>query len=139
MISNKVYVIPVVRKQNNLNEPDCKSIEYQADDTGKKKSIAESIKNFVVFKPCNAAIFSNLKGLFGILILILTVATTTLVTCFPHHNAITHPEYWYESLYFLLIVLAPINSVKNIVEAKMLLSKRISFKDMIKSFIISLV
>ena len=102
--------------------------------------MAESIKNLVVIKHYNAEIFLHLKSLFGILILILTVATTTLVTCLPHHNAIVHPEYWYESLYFLSILLAPLNSAKIIVEANMLLSKKdISIKAMIKSVIISLI
>ena len=139
MIPNKINVVPAGKKANNLYKPHRTSIENKNDNNGKRKSMAESIKNLVVIKYYKTEFFLHLKSLFGILILILTVATTTLVTCLPHHNAIVHPEYWYESLYFLSIALAPLNSAKIIVEANMLLSKEISIKAMIKSVIISLI
>ena len=64
MISNKINFMPERRKDNDLKEPNCKSIEYLKDDISKKESIAESIKNFVAFNLYNTENFSNIDGLF---------------------------------------------------------------------------
>ena len=49
-------------------------------------------------EPSNAMNLSKSTGLIGILILISSVFVSSVVTLWPQHNSITHPEYWYEGI-----------------------------------------
>ena len=45
-------------------------------------------------------------GLFGVGIVIGMSCLTLIVTCFPQHNVVFYPEYWYEPIILMLFLSA---------------------------------
>ena len=59
-------------------------------------------------------------GFLGILILIFLVMISATATCWPLHNVIQQPEYWYEPIFQIMMTrLLPL-AAKNIVEINLL-------------------
>jgi len=68
--------------------------------------------------------FSFQTGLLGILILIVSVVISATATCWPLHNVIEQPEYWYEPVFQIMVTrLLPLAG-KNIVEINLLIKTK---------------
>ena len=65
-------------------------------------------------------------GFLGILILIFSVMISATATCWPLHNVIQQPEYWYEPIFQIMMTrLLPL-AAKNIVEINLLFKGNIT-------------
>jgi hypothetical protein len=62
-----------------------------------------------------------LQCLFGVLIFVISVGISMIITAWPQHNVIIHPEYWYEPIGPLLVGYIMIVSASNVVECYMVM------------------
>lgn len=65
--------------------------------------------------------YSHLNGLLGIAIIVGISALTLAFTCWPQHNVILYPEYWYESIIPTNLILSFCNVSTIITYARMIL------------------
>ena len=81
-------------------------------------------------------------GIFGLMILPIAVVISMIITCWPQHNIILYPEYWYEPLGPIIFGLLAMQSAtimvqcQHILNVDMVLSSRVS--QILKGFVISL-
>ena len=81
-------------------------------------------------------------GIFGLMILPIAVVISMIITCWPQHNIILYPEYWYEPLGPIIFGLLAMQSAtimvqsQHILNVDMVLSSRLS--QILKGFVISL-
>ena len=66
-----------------------------------------------------------LLGLCGILIPAFAVLYTTILTAWPQHNVILHPEYWYEYLIPLNLGIVPIAAITTLIECSIVMKRDI--------------
>lgn len=79
--------------------------------------------------------YSHLTGLFGIGIIVFASLLTLLFTCWPQHDAIAQPDYWFEPIITFNITIAPFMAGFVILEARLLMNAKNILK--IKSFLIN--
>ena len=102
--SNQVYVIGVVENEDN---------EHSGYDIFISKLTT-----------------ANFTGLLGIAVIVCASLLTLAFTCWPQHDAITYPEYWFEPIFMYNIIMAPCISAIVILRARIQLNaqKVLTFK-----------
>ena len=96
---------------------------------------------------CTNILTSNLEnspyltGIFGLGIIVSASLLTLFFTCWPQHNVILYPDYWYEPIVAFVAVISPVLAAFVIEEARILLKaqKMLTFRSyLLYAFIRSL-
>ena len=119
--SDQVYVIrtPGETLHNKSNKANAKEEKFV--DLLSTKSKRANYDSTLTNQRIKYSRVSYLSGLHGILILISSVAISTLATCWPQHNVILHPEYWYEPMFQIMITRIGPFAAKNVAEIHLLI------------------
>ena len=106
MIENRISVVPTTKltaTKNTMHEID--AITIMVEKHGITDASTVTILNFGALLAKLPAIISNkvnqslfLQVLFCIFIPIYAILMSMILTCWPQHNVILQPEYWYEPL-----------------------------------------
>ena len=65
-----------------------------------------------------------LTGLFGIGIIVFASLSTIFFTCWPQHDAIAQPDYWFEPIIIFNLTIAPFMAGFVVLEARLLMNAK---------------
>ena len=133
---NRIFVISESSRQNEINSDSYEKCHPSWSCCGKENQLSTFFDNRYI--TINNEDTRNGTGLLGILILLASVPLSMLMTCWPHHNILQHPEYWYESIFMAMIGYTSIFSIGNTVEENLLIKtdSLLSWKACVKQFTI---
>ena len=104
--SNQIYVIDVEEgseKEDNIDHESIKQCKTMTSRTGFRQI---SFPTFKHIPNLDLQKYPRLVGLLRIAIILGMAVLVLITTCWPQHNVILFPEYWYEPLPVVFVIFA---------------------------------
>ena len=115
---NIIYVAE--NAEENHKDPSETNISSRSTNpvTGIKQN---AVSKLISLLHCKIKKFPGVTGVLGLAIIGGISILTLLVTCWPQHNVVHYPEYWYEPIPLFILVWAN-TAVTRFIQAKLLIS-----------------
>ena len=140
-ISSEIYVVAVagneVKQQLSVERSNTQStalISEQGYIKLSNSSCVNRVNNYLEQ-------YFHLTGLFGIGIIVLASLLTLFFTCWPQHDAIAQPDYWFEPIITFNLTIAPFMAGFVVQEARILMNAKniLKFKSFLYNYLARLI
>ena len=136
MSTNNIYVIDLVEERERICIENSNNQNHCFTSRDAFNQINRPVTNSIIDFISKSSLY--LEGLLGIAIIVAGSLLTLSFTCWPQHNVILNPEYWYEPMMSFNVITMFVFAAFAVEEAKVLLNAKniLSFQSFLRYYLL---